>query len=63
MHDVKTKFGEYICFDATTFDTTPEADNDGGYIDVDVVTLDGEFTLDDLRNITKGMEQRIVEKV
>lgn len=63
MHDIETKFHAYVSFGVSDFDTTPEADNDGGYIDVDVVTLDGEFTLDDLRNITKGMEQRIVEKV
>ncbi len=64
MKDVKTKFqstahGGYVSFGTTGFDTTPDADDDEGYVDLFTVTLDGVYTLDDLKAITKEMEKRI----
>ena len=59
MHDVKTKFGGYICFDATTFDITPEASNDKGMVLIPTVILDGAYTIEDLEAIAKEMKVHI----
>jgi hypothetical protein len=56
MHDVKTKFHSYVSFGTTPFDTTPDADDDEGYIDIRTARLDGDFTLEDLKSIVKMME-------
>lgn len=56
MHDVKTKFNTYVSFGITPFDTTPDADNDEGFIDIRTVTLDGTYTFDDLKNIIKAFD-------
>ncbi len=58
MHDVETKFKEYVCFGTAGFDTTPESSTDDGVIDLNVVTLDGSYTLPDLRIIVKEFEAR-----
>ncbi len=60
MYDVKTKFAEYVCFGTAGFDTTPESSTGDGVIDLPVVTLDGSYTLPDLRIIVKEFEARNV---
>jgi hypothetical protein len=57
MRDVKTKFDAYVSFGTKAYDTTPEVDTDNGYINLFVVTLDGEYTHNDLKEIIKKMEQ------
>ena len=50
---VKTKFNSYVSFGKAIFDTTPEADNDDGQIEIPVVSLDGQFTIEDIEMIHK----------
>ena len=59
MHHVKTKFVTYVCLGLTTpFDTTPDANNDDGIVDIPTVTLDGDFTLEDIETILTKMKNR-----
>lgn len=62
MHDVKTKFHSYVSFSITGFDTTPDADNDDGEVEIPSVCLDGDFTIEDLMAITVKMESLLAGK-
>lgn len=59
MEGMKTKFHAYICFLSSWFDTTPEAENGDGEIEIPTVTLDGEFTLGELKEVLKKMEEHV----
>ena len=60
--DIKTKFQTYVCFTDDTFDTTPDADDDSGVITIPVVSLDGHFTIDDIKIILQEFENRTSKK-
>ncbi len=45
------KFNPYISFGLSTYDTTPEAEDDKGVVEIHTVTLDGKFTLEELEQI------------
>lgn len=48
---IETKFNAYIWFSSMYFDTTPEADNDDGAVTIPTVSLDGEFTIEELKAV------------
>ena len=56
---MKTKFHTYISFSSQIFDTTPDADDDSGEIEIPTVCLDGDFMLEDLKNILMKMEDHV----
>jgi hypothetical protein len=58
MGDIKTRFHAYISFGSKWFDTTPDADNDDGEIELQTVCLDGDFTLEELQAIIEEMKKR-----
>lgn len=59
MEDIKTKFHGYISFGSSWFDTTPDADDNSGEIEIPTVCLDGDFTLDELKAILESMEKHV----
>jgi len=61
MAGLKTRFNEYVCFSSRWFDQTPDAEDDSGEIDIPTVTLDGQFTIEDLRLILDAMEKHVKE--
>ena len=60
-YKIKTKFHTYVSFSSQYFDTTPDADNDSGMIEIPTVCLDGDFMLEDLKNILIKMEKHVEE--
>lgn len=56
--DLKTKFPSYVFFGETSFDTTPEKDDESGIIQIPTVCLDGDFTIDDLELILAELRKR-----
>jgi len=53
---LKTTFNSYVCFYSALYDTKPDSDDDSGIVEIPTVTLDGTFTLEDLRAVLKKME-------
>ena len=46
--DIETKFQCYVSFGIKPWDTTPDAPDDSGMVEIPVVIMDGEFTIEDL---------------
>ena len=62
MDEIETKFHAFISFSSTSFDTTPDADNDDGEVIIPTVCLDGDFTLDDLQGIVVEFQRLLTDK-
>ena len=56
---MKTKFHTYISFGSQIFDMTPDAEDDSGEIEIPTVCLDGDFMIEDLKNILMKMEDHV----
>lgn len=50
--DKPTKFQGHVSFGTKMFNTTPEADNDSGMAELRTVRMDGDFTLQEMEDIT-----------
>lgn len=56
LHDAQmneTKFHAYVSFGTGLMDTTPDAEDDSGMVEVPTVTLDGQFTAEEIKEIAK----------